>query len=258
MRRGVWLNVEQIFNLVYHLRRDPFQLDTGLPGWRWHRANAHVEPSQMAFEVWRETYGKLVEAWLVGPATWLALVEVGYAGDQPVAFRVPNHVSAGETAVLPHDALRFPAPETAVLKNGWQTAELRQLLRRIAAETTRDRETTTFTLAPDAFRGSLAAGLSAEGIAEEFAAFGFALPAATATRLHDWQAKAGRHQLYDNLAVIECAEDMYPSEVSAIVALAAGALYPVSPRCLVALNVETVPALVDDLRRRGYTPQVLS
>ncbi len=50
---------------------------------------------------------------------------------------------------------------------------------------------------------------------------------------------------------------MHPSEVSAIVALSAGALYPVSPRCLVALNPEAVPALVDDLRRRGYTPQVL-
>jgi hypothetical protein len=57
--------------------------------------------------------------------------------------------------------------------------------------------------------------------------------------------------------VIECGEDMHPSEVSAIVALAAGALYPVSPRCLVALNLDAVPALVDDLRRRGYTPQVL-
>jgi hypothetical protein len=257
IRRGIWLSVEQWVNLVYYLRRDPFQLDTGLPGWRWHRANVHVEPSQMTFEVWRETYGKLVEAWLVGPATWLALVEVGYAGDQPVAFRVPNHVSAGETAALPPDALRFPAPETAVLKNGWQTAELRQLLRRIAAETARDRGTTTFTLAPDAFRGSLAAGLSADKITEEFAASGFALPAATAARLHDWQAKAGRHQLYDNLAVIECGEDMHPSEVSAIVAMSAGALYPVSPRCLVALNPEAVPALVDDLRRRGYTPQVL-
>ncbi len=135
LRRDTWQSVEQLINLVYHLRRDPFQLDTGLPGWRWHRANAHVEPSQMAFEVWRETYGKLIEAWLVGPASWLALVEIGYAGDRPVAFRVRSHVPAGETATLPPDALRFPAPETAVLRNGWQTAELRQLLRRIAAET---------------------------------------------------------------------------------------------------------------------------
>ena len=257
LRRDAWQSVEQLINLVYHLRRDPFQLDSGLPGWRWHRANAHVEPSQMTFEVWRDTYGKLIEAWLVGPANWLALVEIGQAGDRPVAFRVQSLVPTGEVAALPPDALRFPAPETAVLENGWQTAELRQILRRIAAETARDRATTTFTLAPDAFRGSLAAGLSAETIAAEFAAAGFALPAATAARLRDWQAKAGRHQLYDNLAVIECGEDMHPSEVNAIVALAAGALYPVSPRCLVALNLDAVPALVDDLRRRGYTPQVL-
>jgi hypothetical protein len=258
LRPDTWQSVEQLINLVYHLRRDPFMLDTGLPGWRWHRANAHVEPSQMTFDVWRETYGKLIEAWLTGPASWLAVVEIGQAGDRPIAFRVLSQPPTGETAALPPDALHFPAPETAVLKNGWQTAELRQLLRRIAAETARNRETTTFTLAPDAFRGSLAAGLSAEVITAEFAAAGFALPAVTATRLHDWQAKAGRHQLYDNLAVIECGEDMHPSEVSALVALSAGTLYPVAPRCLVALNLEAVPALVDDLRRRGYTPKVLS
>jgi hypothetical protein len=257
LRRDTWQSVEQLINLAYQLRRDPFQLDSGLPGWRWYRANAHVEPSQMAIDVWRDTYGKLIEAWLAGPATWLALVEVGYAGDRPIAFRVQGQVPAGEAAALPPDALRFPAPEAALLKNGWQTAELRLLLRRIAVETARDRETTTFSLAPDAFRGSLAAGLSAESITADFAATGFPLPAATAVRLHDWQAKAGRHQLYDNLAVIEFGEDMHPSEVSAIVALAAGVLYPVAPRCLVALNLEAVPVLVEDLRRRGYTPQVL-
>ena len=57
--------------------------------------------------------------------------------------------------------------------------------------------------------------------------------------------------------MIEFGEDMHPGEVSAIVALAAGVLYPVGARCLVALNLEAVPALVEDLRRRGYTPQVL-
>jgi len=257
LRPDSWQSVEQLIALVYQLRRDPFQLDTGLPGWRWYHANAHVEPGQMAFNIWRDTYGKVIEAWLTGPATWLALIEVGYTGDRPVAFRVRSQAPAGEAVTLPPDALRFPAPETAVLKNGWQTAELRLLLRRVAVETARDRESTTFTLSPDAFRSSLAAGLSADSISEDFAAAGFQLPVATAARLREWQAKAGRHQLYDNLAVIEFGEDVHPSEVNAIVALAAGLLYPVAPRCLVALNLEAVPALVDSLRRHGYTPQVL-
>ena len=108
LRRDTWQSVEQLINLVYHLRRDPFQLDLGLPGWRWYRANAHVEPSQMAFEVWRDTYGKLIEAWLVGPATWLALVEVGHAGERPVAFRVQSQVPAGETAAWRRMPCAFP------------------------------------------------------------------------------------------------------------------------------------------------------
>jgi hypothetical protein len=35
-------------------------------------------------------------------------------------------------------------------------------------------------------------------------------------------------------------------------------LYPISPRCLVVLHPETLPALLDELRRKGYTPQVIS
>ena len=229
LRRDTWQSVEQLTNLVYHLRRDPFQLDAGLPGWRWHRANVHVEPSQMAFDVWRETYGKLIEAWLTGPASWLAVVEVGQAGDRPVAFRVQSQVPTGETAVLPPDALALP-------RAGDGSAEERLADRRTAPtpaphrrrDGTRPRDHHLHP-GPGRVPRSLAAGLNAETITAEFAAAGFALPAATATRLRDWQAKAGRHQLYDNLAVIECGEDMHPSEVSALVALSAGMLYPVAP-----------------------------
>ena len=50
--------------------------------------------------------------------------------------------------------------------------------------------------------------------------------------LRGWQERAGRHQLYDNLAVIEFGEDMHPEEVKVIAGLGPGKFYPVSPRCL--------------------------
>ena len=125
-------------------------------------------------------------------------------------------------------------------------------------ETGRDRETTTYRL--DAARSAEASQTAPDaspGSCEIFAAAGFPLPPATQDTLQAWQAKAGRHQLYDNLAVIEFGEDMHPEEIQAIAGLGGGRFYAVSPRCLVVLDPDVVPALVDDLRRRGYTPQVL-
>ena len=146
----------------------------------------------------------------------------------------------------------------ARLTNAWQTAELRKLLLTIGErDRRRSRDVTEFTLHPSIFRASLRQGLDVELIAQAFAATGFPLPPATLATLAGWQAKAGRHQLYDNLAVIEFGADMHPEEVRAIASLRAGLLYPVAPRCLVVLDPEAVPGLVDELRRRGYTPQVL-
>ena len=254
---NTWYSVERLSNLVYHLRRDLLKWEEAGSSWRWCIDKTPLDPSQMTFDVWYGTYGKLIEAWLTGPATWLAFVQVGYTGSRPVAFRYLNQVPAGDLASLPADALRFPSAEVAVLANTWQTGELRQLLRSIAVETARDRGSTAYRLSAEVFRQSLKAGTTAARICESFSAAGFPLPEAMQNMLQGWQERAGRHQLYDNLAVIEFGEDMHPEEVKAIAGLGLGKFYPVSPRCLIVLAPDFVPALVDDLRRRGYTPQVL-
>ena len=68
----------------------------------------------------------------------------------------------------------------------------------------------------------------------------------------------GRHQIYDNLGVIEFSDDETLAEVQATTGLGRADLYPISPRCLVALRPEAIPGLLEELRRKGYTPQVVS
>ena len=252
-----WLSIEQLGALIYHLHRDLLSWDNNPPSWRWHRGDLLLDPQQMDFDTWLGTYGRLIVAIFTGPASWLGFVQVSYADGEPVAFRYVEQVEAGAAADIPPDALRFPAADVAVLRNSWQTGELRQLIRRIALETGRNATATTYRLETTAFRQALQDGLSAVQIAASFAAIGFPLPAATQDILQTWQDRAGQYHLYDNLAVLEFSDDVHPEEMRVIMEAAAGRFHPVSPRCLVILDPDAIPALVDDLRRRGYTPRVL-
>lgn len=254
---ATWISIERLGNLLYHLHRDLLSWDANPASWRWHRGDTLLDPQQMDFDAWMHTYGRLLIALLTGPATWLAFVQVGSAGGKPVAFRYLDEVTEGRATDVPADALSFPAADVAVLRNTWQTGELRQLIQQIALERDRDPSRTTYRLDTVAFRRTLQAGSSAPQITACFAAAGFPLPKATQQILQGWQDRAGQYHLYDNLAVVEFNQDIYPEELRAITGLAAGQFRAVSPRCLIVLNPETIPALIDALRRRGYTPRVL-
>jgi GAF domain-containing protein len=100
-------------------------------------------------------------------------------------------------------------------------------------------------------------GLTVADVAGQFAAAGFPLPPAMAQQLQTWQARAGRHHLYDNLAAVELSEDVLLAEIQAIAHLLGVPIYQASPRCLLVLEPAAVPRLADELVRRGYTPKVL-
>lgn len=257
LEADTWYGIRRFQELLHTIQRD-LLLDTfDYRTWYWHKGDQILDPDHMSKEVWIETYGRLVEAWLAGPASWLLLVEVGTLDGIPVAFRRPSAIATGEMPALPADALRFGADGTAVLHNSWQTGELRQLLGQIAVEVSRDLATTTYRLDSATWRRTLQSNLSPARLAEDFAVAGFPLPPSFRETLRLWQERSGRYQLYDNLAVVELGEDLLAEELQAVVERSGVGFYPASPRCLIILNPAQVPFLVEELRRRGHTPQVL-
>lgn len=253
-----WHSLEGLGRLIYLLRRDLFAQGAGVAVWRWYNDKTPLDPNQIDYETWQATYGQIVEACLCGPASWLLLVQVGYDKGRPVAFRRLERVPAGDTFTLPADALRFPSATEAVLRNIWQTGGLRRLLRHVAVERARSREATIYRLDVATFRDALHAGFDTERLAADFAEAGFPLPPAIRSTLQSWQDRAGRHQLYDQVAVIEFNDDMGPEEALVIAGLGSGQFYQASPRCLVVLNPDAAHGIIDELRRRGYTPQVIT
>jgi hypothetical protein len=170
------------------------------------------------------------------------------------------HSSGGngkiEKTSPPRDALLFHGGEL-VLRNLPQAADLRRLVQQVGVEISQAREITTYRLDARAFRQTFQAGASAARMAQQFAETGFPLPENIRWQLERWQEGLLQRQIYENVAVIEFADDLALSEIQAAVELPRGAFYAASARCLVVLRPDLVSGLLEGLRLKGYTPRLL-
>jgi hypothetical protein len=258
LKRDKWYDFRHFCQLIFSVRRDLLQSHYPGQSWEWHRAGEAVLASTMDFDTWMLTYGSLVQAWFSGPARWFGLVQIATERDRLVAFQRPSTLPSSEAGVLPANALQFQPDGEIRLRNLWQASPLRPLIRRMAVEERRERETTTYRLDPATFRATLQSGTNAEQVIEGFAKAGTPLPKEMGERLRRWQANAGRYLIYDDLAVIEFADDLAVAEVLATTGFRHGNAYAISERCLVVLDSGKVPELIAELRRKGYSPRVLS
>ena len=258
---NTWYSYHGFCDLLYHVQPDLLRWSPIGTAWTWYHDDERIDLSHMGFQVWMATYGTMVQAWLAGPASWLGLVQVATEHGRIAAFLRPGVLQGEEMADLPADTLEFLDDHAIRLRNLWQAGSLRPIVRRIAAEETRTREMTLYRIDAAAFRETLRAGIDAGQVSQSFAEAGFPLPAAVQRMLQQWQEHAGRHQIYDNLAVIEFSDDRTLEELMATTRLGqqgGQSAYYLSPRCLVILDPQSVPGLLEELRRKGYTPQVVS
>jgi|GEM_PF-760851 hypothetical protein len=258
LKRDRWYDFTHFCELIFTMQRD--LLLSRYPGqsWEWHRGGEAIFARAMDFDTWMLTYGSLVQAWFAGPARWFGLVQIASERGRLVAFQRPSTLPSRESGVLPANVLQFQPDGEIRLRNLWQASPLRPLIRRMAVEERRDRETTTYRLDAATFRATLQSGTNAEQVIEAFAKAGTPLPKETGERLRRWQTNAGRYLIYDDLAVIEFADDIAVAEILATTSLRHGNAYAISERCLVVLDAGKVPGLIAELRRKGYSPRVLS
>lgn len=253
----MWYGIESFCKLIYQVQRDPLIPPSQQSRWQWVVNGELHDAQQMPFDRWMKTYGHLVVAWLTGPATWLLFVQIGHAGDRPAAFRRPRTLPAGEAQQAPPGSLRFMADGMIGLANDWRASDLRRLLRSISVEVARDTATTLLRLDAGVFRNTLQSGQDTAAVSQTFTAAGFPLPPPVLETLQTWQRRAGRYQLYEQMAVVEFGEDVSPEELRAICRLSNAEFYQPGPRCLIFPDPQVAPGLIEELRRRGYTPQVL-
>lgn len=257
LQTDTWYGIEQFCKLVYRTKSDLMTAASVISQFFWAVDGKVQYADQLPFDRWMTTYGRLVQAWLTGPARWLLFVQIATIGDQPVAFRRPAALPAGVASPAPPGSLRFMDSGNIALINDWRVSDLRRLLQLISVEVARNDKTTLLRLDTGAFRNTLGSGMNAQDVGKAFAAAGFPLPVDVQATLQTWQGRVGRYQLYDQVAVVEFGEDVLPEEMRVIGRLTSAEYYQTGPRCLIFPDPEAAPALVEEMRRRGYTPQVM-
>jgi hypothetical protein len=257
LQSDTWYSFERFCRLICGLGRDP--LSQGAAAVLPLPQGGSVERAKGApWDMWMATYGRVLAALFQGPARWLGFVEVDEKGDDLIAIQALSAVPPGDLTSIPHDALRFVGSDRLIVSKSWRATRFRPVLSRIAREVAADQTSATYQLDPASFRAFVDAGGAAEEPIRELAANGFPLPSVMADRVKQWETRHGRYQLYDSLAVIELAEDVAQAEIEAIARLLGSRLYEVAPRCLLVLNRDQAPAIVEELQRRGYTPRITS
>lgn len=277
-----WLEIESILHIVHGLQ----------PGW-WIEFNSRQKDTQsqkkregnsvwatagrkridpLHYEEWRKTYGQFYLTILTRTLHWIGLVDVAWREDQPVAIRLSEF---GEYLLNRRPDFPLPASEagktalhyhpdgTFELDLDMATPDLINLLMGIAVPVTDKVKTGS------SIPRRLSYQISEHGLSEAFENGSTVeqiisrLQSATAQPISDWLIERmktiwdhfGRLQIYEDMALIEFADDYCLPELLAGTQLNQILLYTFSPR-LIAVRPEAVDKFVAEIQSKGYTPHL--
>lgn len=220
------------------------------------------------FQAWKDTYGRFYTGILAGPAYWLGLCDLALDGGQPAAVRLTplgayltgqrrqyqppvSDERDGRLTLLP-DLMIEMDPGLA----GPRLLSLAPILGEL--QTSAAPGKLRYRITARGARRAFSVGWTLERIVETLqeAAGAARLPEALAGSLRQWWENYGRLQLYDNLALVELADDYALDELLVSTRLSAHLVY-VFNRRLVAVRPEGVEDLISSLEAAGYTPKIV-
>lgn len=273
---GVWLDVESLLKLLYHLLPDPL-IGQGYPNSIWlEQGSLRINPAQ--YDPWRQTYGLFYLMTLIGPCHWLGVCDLNTLDGQVAAFRISDfgayllgrgeHYEQAESPAGTA-SLAFTPDGRLELDPGRASGETIGLVMLIGNPETNKasrsdrkgvpvRQVLTYRLYMEGLGRAFAAGWSWPKIQAVLeGAAGTAMPPGLAAQIRDTWERYGRLHLYPDLALIQFADDFCLPELLTGTRLGQYMLYQFSPR-LIAVRPDNVEALVRELQEKGYTPRVTS
>jgi hypothetical protein len=214
-------------------------------------------------EGWSALLTALVSALLTGPMQWLGLVWTAEQADGSSAFQVLPDAGilvdrrSGSDASQPADRLTIGDDLTILVPAGTTDVAIHGLLARAGELIEASASGLRYRLTASGMHALFDTGTSGPELAGLLAErAGGALPPAVAAAIDSWWDGYGAVRLYDELTVIELADDLLQTELLAATPLAASAIHTFSPR-LIAIDPARAEELVTALAGRGYAPRIV-
>jgi hypothetical protein len=218
------------------------------------------------FEDWKQSYGRFVLATLEGPLAWLGAVSLGSVENKLEAFKLTpiGSFALGRRAMLvedehpatPENALRMRDDLTVALVPGRVPTQFHDLLHLIGKLEEATPERFVYRITFDGVLLALEQGQTIETLITSLGQWcGTEIPITWQEKLHTWSQNYGKFHVYQDITLIELADDYALQELLINTSLREHLVYQFSPR-LVAIRPEAVEGLVQEMEKRGYTPRV--
>jgi hypothetical protein len=267
---GRWYDLPSWLDLLWTLTPDLLGRGATTVGEWWFRGTSGSD-GRLNLEDragWQEIWEPLIQSMLLGPMTWLGLVETTRRQDGTLSFRPrpevaalleerpEEHVSPSEPSLSLGVDPSSGAPEVLV-PAGYSDLLLHTLLLEVADLAEISSAGLRYRLsrqrAQDAFEGGITGHDLLRILAERA---GGGVPVDVRAVVDSWWKNYGNIRLYDDLTLVEFDDDILLQEFLVTSSLHGSLVDVLTPR-LVAIDPATIRPLLGEMERLGYTPRVV-
>jgi hypothetical protein len=260
-----WVSVDGFLQAIFEITPNIIHMHADPSVW-WIESTKTKKQFGTTFEDWKQSYGRFVLATLKGPLAWLGAVSLGYVGNKLEAFKLTpiGSFALGRRATLVEDehpvtaenALKMRDDLTVALVPGRVPAQFHDLLHLIGKLEEATPERFVYRITFDGVLLALEQGQTIETLIASLGQWcGTEIPITWQEKLHTWSQNYGKLHVYQEITLIELADDYALQELLINTSLREHLVYQFSPR-LVAIRPAAVEGLVQEMERRGYTPRV--
>lgn len=260
-----WVSAEGFLRAVFEVNPDLLHATTNTATW-WIQSSRTRKQFGTTFEDWRDSVGQFVLSVLQGPLAWLGAVTLGYRGDKLVALKV---TPVGSFALQRRQTIVETDPQPAArgavtlrddlsveLVPGRTPTQLHDLLHAIGQLDETTPEKFVYRITADGVLLALEQGQTIERLLARIGDWCDAeVPETWHQKMAAWSQNYGKLHVYDDITVIELADDYALQELLSNTSLQDHVVHEFSPR-LVAIRPEAVGELIQEMEKRGYTPHV--
>ena len=267
---GRWYDLPSWLDMLWTLTPDLLGRGAATVGEWWFRGTSGND-ARLNLEdraEWQEIWEPLIRSMLLGPMTWLGLVDISRRQDGALSFRPRPEVAAllQEPPQAPVSSSRpslslgvdpsSGAPDILV-PAGYPDLLLHTLLLEVAdlaeASSAGLRYRLSRQRAQDAFDGGITGPDLIRILAERA---GGSVPVDVRAVVDTWWKNYGSVRLYDDLTLVEFDDDILLQEFLVTSSLRGSLVDVITPR-LVAIDPAAIRPLLGEMERLGYTPRVV-
>jgi hypothetical protein len=260
-----WVSADGFLRAIFEVNPDLLHPNTSTGMW-WLQSTKTKKQFGTTFEDWRDSVGKFILAVVRGPLAWLGAVALGYQDTKLVALKV---TPVGSFALQRRQEIVDTDPQPAAqdivtlrddlsveLVPDRTPTQLHDLLHAIGQLEESTPERFVYRITADGVLLALEHGQTIERLLARIGEWCDAeIPETWHQKMAVWSENYGKLHVYDDITLIELADDYALQELLSNTALQDHVIYQFSPR-VVAIRPQAVDALIQEMEKRGYTPHV--